>query len=168
MVTIGASGTPPPLKNPLSSDPEGIHIVRHKALDLRPLADKTTGIKTIGAVARTCLAGTTVAYSQNRFVAGRQLVQNVLHMDTGARIHAMRCMHNRNATRVDCMLSTHSVGNRAAVVLFDFVTALPSTSHQIISGCSRCLSVLVPQQGSQRLCAAYTLRCLPSFNKRGT
>jgi hypothetical protein len=66
---------------------------------------------------------------QRGFVPNRQLSQNILEIDTVARVHALRCLDSRHQTTMSMMLPAASVASLASLCLFDFESAFPSVSH---------------------------------------
>ena len=88
-------------------------------LDTRPLSLKGCDNKTIGAVVNAKLRvplAKQLSDIQRGFVHGRQLIQNVVDLDSAARLTSM----------------THDCGALPLMVFFDFAAAFPSVLHEWI------------------------------------
>ena len=104
-----------------------------EALETRPLTCKNTDIKTIAGCTASSVSSAcknTIHSSQKGFVAGRQLLQNVVDIDTSARIQAIKCQTNRKQFSFDDTIHPSSVKDLAIIALFDFFAAFPSVAHQ--------------------------------------
>ena len=109
--------------------------VAREPFDTRPLTCKCNDNKSVAAVSCVSLAPVTVSCTsdlQRGFVPGRQILQNVLEMDSMSRILAMRCMHSRSSTSLSNFLPHDSVAKLACLALFDYQTAFPSVIHKWI------------------------------------
>ena len=67
---------------------------------------------------------------QRGFVPGRQILQNVLQLDTQSRVYALRCQSERKTRNLSALVPPDQVGKLAILALFDFVCAFPKTSHK--------------------------------------
>lgn len=124
-----------PLKKLLpGEDPAASHFAR-KAMDARPLTCKTSENKAVGGTVANALKPVTVQCTsplQNGFVPGRQMLANILEVDTISRAQAFRCMFNRNTPSFEDVLSPEAVSSLAVSAFFDFASAFPSVNHEWI------------------------------------
>ena len=107
------------------------HVFR-KAGDLRPITLKNDDAKacnaTIARAYRPTMKASTSKF-QRGFKPGAQITQNCVELDLESRIHAIRCMSQRNAKSPETMLPGHSIAKISCLVLFDYAAAFPSVIH---------------------------------------
>ena len=134
-----------PPQKALPTDPPGSNVVVRSPCETRPLALLCTDNKSVSATSCSSMAPVTVSCTsdlQRGFVPGRQILQNVLELDTVSRIHAFRCMSSRSSQELTKTIPAHSVPELAVAALFDFFSAF-HTSHTLGSfwclNTSKCL-----------------------------
>ena len=108
---------------PKGDDAEDVNQCTRAADDTRPLSLKNSDNKTICSVMnrkskKTISAST--CHLQRGFVLGRQLVGNVMDLDTCARICGMDALAPIAKVKFICPL----------LALFDFAAAFPSVAHE--------------------------------------
>ena len=121
------------VKKALPTDPINTQNVMREALETRPLTCKNTDIKTIARCTASSVSSAcknTIHSSQKGFVAGRQLLQNVVDIDTSARIQAIKCHNNRKQYDFNAHIHPDFAKDLAIIALFDFFAAFPSVAHQ--------------------------------------
>jgi hypothetical protein len=108
-----------------STDEDTAKSAKRSAENTRPLSLKNTDNKIVAAVTNrsiTPIIATNSDKSRNGFVIGRQGIDNVIALDTQARIQDHIAGNNKNLT----------TENLPILPLYDFCTAFPSVAHEFI------------------------------------
>ena len=108
-----------------STDEDTAKSAKRSAENTRPLGLKNTDNKVVAAVTNRSITPTIATNSdksQNGFVIGRQGIDNVIALDTQARIQDHIAGNNKNLT----------TENIPIMPLYDFCAAFPSVAHEFI------------------------------------
>ena len=122
-----------PIKKVLPSDSPS--NVSRSPKEARALTMKCTDNKASAAVVAGALSPVTrftTHCSQNGFVPGRQLLNNVLVIDTVARINSLRDRASHPDSPFCGNIPPFAVASIAVTALFDFAAAFPSILHEWI------------------------------------